>query len=71
MPNGYCSNLRSNVDPNEDKFNNKKSYDCHVFMETLLSIAFGALPDNVLKPIIEISQFFKNLCLITLQEDML
>ena len=59
------------MDPNEAKFSNTKSHDCYVFMETLLSIAFGALPDNVLKPIIEISQFFKNLCLITLQEDML
>jgi len=71
MPDGYCSNLRNSVDPNEAKFNNMKSSDCHVFMETLLSIAFGAFPDDVLKPLIEISQFFKNLCSTTLREDML
>ena len=71
MPDGYCSNLRNIVDPNEAKFNNMKSHDCHVFMETLLPIAFGALPDDVLKPLIEISQFFKNLCSTTLREDML
>ena len=71
MPDGYCSNLKNIVDPNETKFNNMKSYDCHVFMQTLLPIAFGALPDDVLKPLIEISKFFKNLCSTTLREDML
>jgi len=70
MPDGYCSNLRNIVDPNEAKFNNMKSYDCHAFMETVLPIAFGALLDDVLKSPIEISQFFKNLCLTTLREDM-
>ena len=49
MPDGYCFNLKNIVDPNETKFNNMKSYDCHVFMETLLPIAFGAVPDDVLK----------------------
>ena len=62
MPNGYYSNLRNIMGPNEAKFNNMKSYDIHVFMETVLPIAFGALPDDVLKPVIKISQFFKNLC---------
>jgi len=71
MPDGYCSNLRNIVDPNEGKFNNMKSCDCHVFMETLLPIAFAVLPVDVLKPLIEISQFFKNLCSMTLQGDML
>ena len=59
MPNRYCSNLRNIVDPHE--VNNMKSHHCNVFMETLLSIAFGALADGVLKPLIEISRFFKNL----------
>ena len=35
------------------------------------TITFGALPDDVLKCLIEISQFFKNLCSTTLREDML
>jgi len=43
------------VDPNNAKFKNMKSHDYHVFMETLLPIAFGALLDDVLKPLIEIS----------------
>jgi len=36
------------VDPIEAKFNNMKSHDCHVHIETLLPIAFGALPDDAL-----------------------
>ena len=66
MLDGYCSNLRNIVDPNKAKFNNMKSHDCHVFMETLLPIAFGALLDDVLKPLIDLSQFFKNWCSTTL-----
>jgi len=54
MPDGYCSNLRNIVDPNDTNFKNIKSHNCHVFMETLLPIAFGVLPDDVLKPLIEI-----------------
>jgi len=59
------------VDPNDAKFNNMKSYDCHVFIKTLLPVAFGALPDDVLKSLIKISQLFKNLCSTTLRDDML
>ena len=71
MPDGYYSNLRNIMDPNEAKFNNMKSHDYHVFMETLLPIASGALSDDVLKPLVEISQFFKNLCPTTLRENIL
>jgi len=55
MPDGYCSNLRNIIDPNEAKFNNMRSHDCYLFMEMLLPITFGALPDDVLKPLIELS----------------
>ena len=58
------------MDPNEAMFNNMKSYYCHVFMETLLLIALRTFPDDVLKRLIEISQFFKNLCSTTLREDV-
>ena len=40
-------------------------------METLLPIVFGVVPDDVLKPLIEISKFFKSLCSIILLEDVL
>ena len=59
------------MDVNDAKFNHMKSHDCHVFMESLLPITFSALPDDVLKFPIEISEFFKNLCSTTLQEEVL
>ena len=71
MPDRCCSNLRNIQDPNDAKFNNMKTHDCHVFIETLLPTVFGALPDDVSKPLIEISQFFKNLCSTTLREGVL
>jgi len=71
MPDRYCANFRNIVDPNEAKFNNMKSHDYYVFMEAPLLIAFGALPDDVLKPLIKISQFFKNLYSTKLGEDIL
>ena len=46
-----------------------KSHDCHVFMECLLPIAFSSLPSNVLNPLTELNQFFKDLCSATLRED--
>ena len=71
MSYGYCSNLRNIVDLNDAKINHMKSHDCHVFIETLQPIAFNALPNDVLKLLIEISKFFKNLCSITLLEEVL
>jgi len=71
MPDGYCSNLRNIMDPSEAKFNNMKGHDYHVFIETFLPIVFVVLPDDVLKHLTEISQFFKNLCSTILREDML
>ncbi|WMV45238.1 hypothetical protein MTR67_038623 [Solanum verrucosum] len=47
---------------NEGKLIGMKSHDCHVFMETLIPIAFSHLPKRIWKPITEISLFFKDLC---------
>ena len=62
MPDRYSSFMANCVDVDEAKLSNLKSHDCHVFMENLLSIAFDALPEQVWKPLTEISQFFKALC---------
>jgi hypothetical protein len=40
-------------------------------MERLLPIAFCSLPNHVLNPLIEVSQFFKDLCASTLRMDEL
>ena len=62
MPEGYASNLGKWADMNEGKLIGMKSHDCHVFMETLIPIAFSHLPERIWKPITEISLFFKDLC---------
>ena len=59
------------MDLNDAKLNHMKRHDCIVFVKTLFPIAFGALTDDVLKLLIKISQFFKNLCSTTLQEEVL
>ena len=53
------------------KLQNMKSHDYHMFMETLLLIAFSALPDDVLELLVALSEFFKNLCANVLREDLL
>ena len=62
MPDGYASNLSRCADVNRGAMHGMKSHDCHVFMQNLLPIAFRSLPDEVWKPLTEISQFFKDLC---------
>ncbi|WMV25193.1 hypothetical protein MTR67_018578 [Solanum verrucosum] len=62
MPEGYASNLGKRADMNEGKLMGMKSHDCHVFMETLIPIAFSHLPGRIWKSITEISLFFKDLC---------
>ncbi|XP_049407809.1 uncharacterized protein LOC125871254 [Solanum stenotomum] len=40
-----------------------KSHDCHILMQQLLPIALrNLLPVNVLKPLIELSNFFRGIC---------
>jgi len=40
-----------------------KSHDCHILMQQLLHIALrNLLPVNVLKPLIELSNFFRGIC---------
>ncbi|XP_028790871.1 uncharacterized protein LOC114746759 [Neltuma alba] len=71
LPNGYASNLARCVDMKEAKLYGMKSHDCHVFMERLLPIAFATLPEVVLNPIVELSQFFTQLCSTTLMINQL
>lgn len=65
-PDGYCSNLARCADVENGRMHGMKSHDCHIFLECLLPIAFSALPTHVLNPLIEVSQYFKNLCSSTL-----
>ncbi|XP_060183229.1 uncharacterized protein LOC132613202 [Lycium barbarum] len=71
MSDGYASNLGKCVDMEQGKLHWMKSHDCHVFMETLLPVAFSGLPTRTWKPMTEISLFFKDLCSSTLRVDNL
>ncbi|KAK6791414.1 hypothetical protein RDI58_010495 [Solanum bulbocastanum] len=57
-----CFEFRKEADMNEGRLIGMKSHDCHVFMETLIPIAFSHLPERIWKPITEISHFFRDLC---------
>jgi len=48
-----------------------KSHDTHVFIETLLQIAFSATPADVLEPLLDFSDFFNNICANEQREDHL
>ncbi|WMV24037.1 hypothetical protein MTR67_017422 [Solanum verrucosum] len=71
MPDGYASNLGKKVDIERGILHGMKSRDCHIFMEQLLPIAFCGLPENIWKPMTEISLFFKDLCSSTLRVENL
>ncbi|XP_039119063.1 uncharacterized protein LOC120255272 [Dioscorea cayenensis subsp. rotundata] len=62
FPDGYVSNMGRCVDQRRLKLFGMKSYDCHVFMQRLIPIAFRELlPQNVLEGLTELSIFFKDL----------
>jgi len=66
----YASNLGRCVDMKNVLLHHIKSHDCHVFMQRLLLLAFrDILPTNVWKVLIELSQFFRDLCASRLHVD--
>jgi hypothetical protein len=47
-----------------------KSHDSHVLMQQLLPIALRqSLPDKVVRPLVEMSAFFKGICSTKLTQD--
>ncbi|WMV13403.1 hypothetical protein MTR67_006788 [Solanum verrucosum] len=63
VPDGYASNISSCVDLKQRTMHGLKSHDCHILMQQLLPIALrNLLPVNVLKPLIELSNFFRGIC---------
>jgi len=72
VPDGYASNVSRCVRLKERTISGLKSHDSHVIMQVLLPIALRrSLPDNVVRPLVELSAFFRDLCSTNLtQEDM-
>ncbi|XP_038697901.1 uncharacterized protein LOC119995458 [Tripterygium wilfordii] len=72
FPDGYASNISRCVNVKEGKCIGLKSHDCHVLFQRLLPLALrGLLPKDVCSPIIELSQFFGELCSKVIKEECL
>jgi hypothetical protein len=72
VPDGYASNVSRCVGLKEHMISGLKSHDCHIIMQRLIPITFcQSLPDNVVRPLVEMSAFFRVICSTNLtQEDM-
>ena len=63
MPDGYASNIKRCVDFDGCKVFGLKSHDYHVILQKLLPlVARHILPEDVARPLIELSRFFNALC---------
>ncbi|XP_043694159.1 uncharacterized protein LOC122644850 [Telopea speciosissima] len=63
VPDGYGSNISRNVQVKERIISGMKSHDCHIMMHQLLPVSLrSVLPKNVGKVLIEICEFFRDLC---------
>jgi hypothetical protein len=72
VPDEYASNVSRCVNLKACTIVGLKSYDNHILMQQLLSIAsHESLPNKVVKPLIELFAFFRRICSKTLIEENL
>ena len=70
VPDGHSSNISRCVNAGENKISGMKTHDCHVFLERLLPlIVCEMLPRHVSDAVIELCEFFKNICAKVLREE--
>jgi len=70
FPDGHASNISRLVNTEECRLFGMKSHDCHVFMQTLIRLAFrDLLPNGIWDALTEISYFFKDVCSCKLNVD--
>ncbi|XP_073109657.1 uncharacterized protein [Elaeis guineensis] len=63
VPDGFSSNISRCVNINEKKISGLKCHDHHILLQQILPVAIrGLLPKFVCEPLIERSNFFRNLC---------
>ncbi|XP_074326945.1 uncharacterized protein LOC141664886 [Apium graveolens] len=68
LPDGYASNISRCVNWAKNCIRDMKSHDGHVFMQKLLPIVCrDLLPKHVADPIIELCNFFQDLCSLNLK----
>jgi hypothetical protein len=72
VPDGYSSNVSRCVKLKECTIGGLKSHDNHIIMQQLMPIALrGTLSDDVVRPLIELCGFFRDICSKTLRvEDL-
>ena len=72
VPDGYDSNISRCVQVNERKIFGLKPHDCHVLMQQLFPLAIREiLHKNVCAVIVELCNFFKQLCSKVLKTNQL
>jgi len=70
VPDGYASNVSHCVKLKARIVVGLKSHDNHILMQQLVPIVLrGSLPKKVVKPLIELSIFFRGICSKTLTEE--
>ncbi|XP_028058422.1 uncharacterized protein LOC114262264 [Camellia sinensis] len=70
VPDGYASNISRRVNLKQHSISGLKSHDNHILMQQILPIAVrNLLPKKVVEPLIELSNFFRQLCSKTLEPD--
>ncbi|XP_048437106.1 uncharacterized protein LOC125475779 [Pyrus x bretschneideri] len=63
FPDGYASSISQNVRVNEGKVMGLKSHDCHVLMQRVLPVGIRKhLKRQIYVPIVELSNFFQQIC---------
>ncbi|XP_038706800.1 uncharacterized protein LOC120002208 isoform X2 [Tripterygium wilfordii] len=63
VPDGYASNISRRVRLQDKSIWGLKSHDSHILMQQLIPLAIRkTLPKNVVEPLIELSNFFRQLC---------
>jgi hypothetical protein len=70
FPDGHASNISRLVNMEECRLYGIKSHDCHVFMQTLIPLAFrDLLPNGIWDALMKINHFFRDICSIKLNVD--
>ena len=61
--NGHASNISRLVNLEDCRLYGMKSHDCHMFMQTLIPLAYhDLLPKRIWDALKEISHFFRDIC---------
>jgi len=70
FPDGHASNISRLVNIEDCRLYGMKSHDCHVFMQTLIPLAFhDLLPKRIWDALTEISHFIRDICSSKLNVD--